>query len=226
MQISQLTIELLKNFSAINPIFTFDGDGNVLRTQTPLKDLIAHVEIDETLPEFHIYDLRSFLSTVSLIGENADFEFGPNSVKIASSSGKRKANYAFCSKDLVEAPKKSANIPAPDLIFEVTKENLAGIVNAAKTIGVDEIVIRTQDDDTILLCAEASKNEGNPNTVSIELDAQKTPGAGKSFSFKVESFRFVPATYTVSISLRGIAEFKTVLGNGKVLKYWTPVVVS
>jgi hypothetical protein len=226
MQISALTIEILKNFSAINPIFTFDGEGQVLRTQTPLKDLVAHCEIDEQLPEFHIYDLRSFLATVGLIGDSADFDFSSNAVKITSLTGKRKANYAFCSKDLVEAPKKSANIPPPDLVVEITKEQMTGILNAARTIGVGDIAFRTKGSDAVLLCAEAAKNDGNPNTFEIELEAQKSPGDGKSFSFKVENFRFVPATYTVSISLRGIAEFKTVLGNGKVLKYWTPVVVS
>lgn len=226
MQISPLTIELLKNFSAINPIFTFDGTDQVLRTQTQLKDLIAHVEIDESLPEFHIYDLRSFLSTIALVGDNPDFEFTNDAVKLTSTSGKRKATYAFCSKDLVDVPKKSANIPPGDLVVELTKENLTSILNAARTMSVGEIVFQTGADDSVFLQASAAKSEGNPNTFSLELEATKSPGAGKSFTFKVESFRFIPATYTVSISLKGIAEFKTVLGNGKVLKYWTPVVVS
>lgn len=226
MQISSLTIEILKNFSTINPIFTFDGEGNVLRTQSPLKDVVAFVEVEEQFPEFHIYDMRSFLSTVSLVGDGANFEFGKTAVQISNQTDKKKATYAFCSKDLVDAPKKSANIPAPDLVVSLSKETITGILNAARTIGVTEIVFRPVGETSVLLCASAAKNEGNPNTFSVEVEAEQSPGEGKEYVFKVESFKFIPANYTVSISSRGIAEFKTTLGNGKILRYWTPVVVS
>lgn len=225
MQISGLTLEILKNFSAINPIFSFDGDGNVIRTKSAGGEIVAFCEIEESLPEMYIYDLRAFLQTISLVGENASFEFNPNGVVINSQVGKRKANFAFCAKELVVPVKKTANIPPADVVVEISKETMNGILTAARTIGVSEIVVR-QNGSTLLLCAEAAKNEGNSNSFSIELDAVTTPGNSKSFSFKVDSFKFISAAYTLSISDKGIAEFKTVLGNGKALKYWTPVTVT
>lgn len=229
MQISNLTLEILKNFSAINPIFTFDGDGTILRTQSPLKDLVAFVEVEEQFPEFHIYDMRSFLSTVGLVGDGANFEFGQTDVRITSQTGKKKAVYAFCSKDLVEPPKKTVNTPVPDLVVDLTKDIISGIINAARTVGVTEITFKPAGPNTVLLCATAAKNEGNPNTFSVEVEAERTPTDDKSYVFKIESFKFIPANYTVSISsvkARGIAEFKTVLGNGKTLRYWTSAAVA
>lgn len=225
MQISPITIEILKNFSTINPIFSFDGEGNTIRCKSPTGEIVAFCEIEESLPEFYIYDLKSFLQTITLVGETPNFDFGSTAVEISNPTAKKKAHYSYCAKELVDPPKKTVNFPEADLILELSKDTMVSILNAARTIGVSSICIR-QNGSNVLLCAEADKGEGNNNRFSIELDTLKSPGTSDSFSFKVDSFRFIPAGYTLKISSRGIAEFATQLGNGKILRYFTPVSVK
>jgi len=75
MKISKETLEVLKNFSAINPNLVI-SEGNKLSTIAEAKNIMASTEVSETFPkEVGIYDLNEFLSAHSLI-EDADLEFG------------------------------------------------------------------------------------------------------------------------------------------------------
>ena len=66
MQISNETIQILKNFAMINPSIGF-SPGNTLQTVAPSKTVMAKAKIKEEFPTTGaIYDLRRFLGVVSL----------------------------------------------------------------------------------------------------------------------------------------------------------------
>ena len=61
MKIGQKTITLLKNFSSINQSL-YITKGNVIRTMSEMKSVIAEVEVQEMFPrDFGIYNLNQFL---------------------------------------------------------------------------------------------------------------------------------------------------------------------
>lgn len=73
MKISEDTISILNNFSAINAALLFN-EGSDIFTISEAKNILAKASVDETFPrEFGIYQLSEFLSAVSLL-ENPDFE--------------------------------------------------------------------------------------------------------------------------------------------------------
>ena len=61
MKFTNNTIALLKNFSAINTNLQFTA-GNVIKTISPQKNILARAEVEEDFPQdFAIYDLNKFL---------------------------------------------------------------------------------------------------------------------------------------------------------------------
>jgi hypothetical protein len=50
MKISESTFEVLKNFSTINPSLSFKT-GNVLRTVSPQKNILASAVVSESFPQ-------------------------------------------------------------------------------------------------------------------------------------------------------------------------------
>ena len=79
MKISKETIEVLKNFSAINPNLVIK-EGNNLSTIADAKNIMASVVVKESFDsEVGIYDLNEFLSALNLI-DDPDLNFGENSV--------------------------------------------------------------------------------------------------------------------------------------------------
>lgn len=62
MQVSNETIEVLKNFAGINPNIVI-SPGQKLKTISEAKNIMAEADITEDFPlEFGIYDLHEFLS--------------------------------------------------------------------------------------------------------------------------------------------------------------------
>ena len=77
MELSSRTVEILRNFSTINPNIVVNG-GNVLKTMSIAKNIVSRAEIDESFPNtFGIYDLSEFLSVLSLV-DRPSITFGDN----------------------------------------------------------------------------------------------------------------------------------------------------
>jgi len=75
MKLSEDTINVLKNFSAINQSLQVKP-GNTLKTISPLKTVFVEATVTETFPrEVAVYDLNKLLAKVSLYKE-AELEFG------------------------------------------------------------------------------------------------------------------------------------------------------
>ena len=69
MQLSNVTLDILKNFSSINNNLIINP-GNQLVTISNQKNIMAKAEVLETFPsQFGIYSLPEFLGAVSLFTE-------------------------------------------------------------------------------------------------------------------------------------------------------------
>jgi hypothetical protein len=81
MKLSSATIDLLRNFGAINSYLPI-SPGNTLQTYHP-SGIIAKATVSEEFPAaFAIYDLEDFLRVVGLFPE-PDFEFRADMVHIS-----------------------------------------------------------------------------------------------------------------------------------------------
>jgi hypothetical protein len=203
MKLDQRTLQVLKNFSGINPSILF-RPGNVVKTVTPTKTILAKATLEQEFSNtFAIYDLNRFLSVLSLF-DDPDLEMGENSVVIRS--GRKKVNYVYADQNTIVAPKegKEINFPSSDINFELTNEAYSDVTKALGVLRQPEIAV-VGDGNTITLQTVNSKD---PTSDVYSVEVGETD---KTFNciFKAENLRLLPDTYQVDIASAGISRFKS-----------------
>jgi len=208
MKISEKTTEVLKNFSSINPSIAFKA-GNVVRTVSEQKNILAQAIVPETFPkDFAIYELNQFLGLGSLF-DDAEYDFGETNVTV--SEGSTKSRYTYTDPSMVTSPpEKNIELPSTEVTFDVTKEQMTKVMNAANQLSLPEIVVRG-DNNKVRLVATDTKNPTS-NEFAVEVGSTT---AKFDFVFKVENFKMIGGNYQVAISAKGISHFK-----GAVAQYW------
>ena len=211
MKFDANTLQVLKNFSTINPTMMFKS-GNVLRTISPTKSVLAKSTIADTIPsDFGIYDLSRFLGTLSLFGE-PELEVKTGVVEI--SEGKNKFKYALTdSSMIVVAPDKDITLPDPEIKFELTTDTLSRVMKALSVSQLPHIAV-VGDGATISLQAMDAEGKSN-DTYSVAVG--ETDATFKMI-FRADNIKLIGGTYDVEISSKGLSHFK-----GTNVEYWIAV---
>ena len=202
MKLSEDTVNVLKNFSAINQSLQFKA-GNVLKTISPLRTIFVEATVGENFPqEFAIYDLNKLLAKVSLYKE-AELTFDADKLNI---SANKKSDYIkYCSpKVIVVPPEKPISLGEPDCSFSLSQEDLDWMRKSAGISGSPNFVFES-DGATVTFIATDVKDDAADQS-KIEIAA----GDGKVFRvvMKVENFKLMDGSYDVSIAKKGLAQFK------------------
>jgi hypothetical protein len=211
MKLDSRTLQVLKNYSSINPSILF-REGNTLTTVTPTKTIFAKANLEQEFPSrFAIYDLNKFLSVLSLFDE-PDLQIGDKSVTVQS--GRKRVNYVFADPNSIVAPKSdTVNFPEADVSFELTAEVLADVTKALGVLRQPEIAV-VGDGDRISLQTTNSKD---PTSDVYSVDVGESDKVFTVY-FKAENIRLLPDTYQVDIARAGISRFKS-----KDLEYYIAV---
>jgi hypothetical protein len=202
MKISENTINILKNFSAINGNILV-RPGNVLSTLHQSKTIQANATVEETFPlQFAIYELPKLLGVFSLF-DDPEIEFGTNQLSIVS--GNQTVNYTYTDPSMVISPDatKKLVIDPAEVSFSITQSEYQKIIRAASVLQVPNIIV-VGDGSKIKVCAANAKNP-TTNTFSIEVG-----DTDRIFSvvFRVENLiKLLPMNYDVKINFRGISSF-------------------
>jgi hypothetical protein len=201
MQLSENTLNILKNFSTINPSILVK-EGNVLSTISQQKSIFAKATVEETFPsQFAIYELSKFLGVLSLF---KDPEIELSTKQMIIKSGKQSLNYTYADASMiVTPPEKDITFPDPDIEFNVTQEELQKVVRATGVLQLPDIEV-VGDGHEVRLCATNSKN---PTTDTFTLDVGTTD---KNFNmvFKADNIiKLLSTNYNVKVSSKGLALF-------------------
>ena len=203
MKLSEETLAILKNFSAINNGIYFE-QGNVVKTVSPQKSILAEARTEDTVPiDFGIYDLNMFLGAHSLF-ESPELTFESN--HLVMTSDKTKCVYGFCDSSLVvRPPNKEVGLPSVDVSIKMSSSIYDSVVKAALVLAVPEVAI-VGDGTRVKLVASESKNTlGNKFDYDLDESNQKF-----SMVFKVENFsKLMSRNYVVSVSARGLSKFES-----------------
>lgn len=203
MKLSEETLAILKNFSAINNGIYFE-QGNVVKTVSPQKSILAEARTEDTVPiDFGIYDLNMFLGAHSLF-ESPELTFESN--HLVMTSDKTKCVYGFCDSSLVvRPPNKEVGLPSVDVSIKMSSSIYDSVVKAALVLAVPEVAI-VGDGTRVKLVASESKNTlGNKFDYDLDESNQKF-----SMIFKVENFsKLMSRNYVVSVSARGLSKFES-----------------
>lgn len=220
MKISKQTIEILRNYAAINQNILIK-EGNVLTTRTVARNLFASATVDTSFPQdVGIYNLSTFLGVLSLFSD-PEIDFGESAMTI--SQGKNKVNYLYAAPAVLDFPDKAIKMPAVTATFELTEENLKSLLKASAVLSSTDLKISS--DGKVITCTVLDPKNSAANTFAVEVGE-----SDREFEvfIKIENLKMIPAAYDVSLSEKMIAQFQSkdksyslYVANEKNSK-WTP----
>lgn len=211
MKLGQKTMQVLKNFSAINNSIMFKK-GKSLSTISPAKTVMAVANIEEDInDEFAIYDLSRFLGTISLFD---DPELIISDKYMDIREGGTSCTYMFTDPSLIVVPpKKTLELKNPEINFQLTEAILQKVLRALSVASLPEIVVAGKNGNIYL---QAADTKGASNDMySVEVGETN---ATFRMVFRAENIKLFPGDYSVSISSKGLSNFK-----GKDVEYWVAV---
>lgn len=213
MKFSPKTIDVLKNFSTINPGLLFKT-GSTICTMSPQKNILCEAVVEDTFPQdFGVHDLNNFLSVLSL-NKDPEIEFDGKNAVIKFLNGRSKIKYRFTEASMiVSPPEKKITLPSVDVSFALTEEDYAWIQKTAAILRSPNVAVVGNGTSVELYTFDAVDDSAPTNSVDIGLATDKN----FKLIFKTENLKMVSGGYSVDISSKGIAHFKNTKEN---IQYW------
>jgi hypothetical protein len=221
MQLSDWTLQVLKNYSSINNALRV-RQGNELVTLSTDNTILSCAQVDEEFPvEFSIYELHKLLGTFSLFEGQPTLDFHENFLEMQG-AGNGTLKYVYTPNELIKQPKKTKiDLPEPDLEFTLTNEQLSKVKKSANVLGLKNIfLISDSKTDDIFLRVGDSKDRTS-NTFSLAVGK-----SDKSFSvvFSIENLKIIDGDYSIKVARNTsgnmISQFSH--SSGKI-NYWIAV---
>ena len=198
MKFSERTLTILKSFSAINKSILLK-EGNVLKTVTPEKTLVATATIPDTIPsQACVYDLSRFLSILSLY-QDPDVDFHDKYFMITA--GKQRTKYVYADISMIHAaPEKDISLPTADVIVDVSWEDLQSVIKAAGVLQFSEVAFVGEGGKIYLKAIDGS----NDNSDDYGIEVGTTEDEFKII-IKTDTLKLLPQNYKVTLCAKGIS---------------------
>tara|TARA_B100001057_G_scaffold32377_1_gene29396 strand:- start:656 stop:1339 length:684 start_codon:yes stop_codon:yes gene_type:complete len=211
MKLSDITLELLKNFAGINNSILVK-QGNKLRTISVAKNILAEADITEDFPkDVAIYDLNQFLNGLSL-HQDPNLDFSEDSY-LTIREGKRRVKYFYADPQvIISPPDKEITLPTQDASFQLERVTLEKLLKAAAVYQLPDLAA-VGENGVVKLVVRDKKNDTSNEFAVIVGETDKN----FSFNFKVENIKIFPGSYDVTISSKLLAKFTNTNFN---LKYY------
>jgi hypothetical protein len=215
MQLTEQTLNVLKNYSTINPNIVIE-QGNVLKTVSGAKNIMATSTVSTTFPtNLGIYDLSEFLNAISMI-DSPEFSFKEGeSVIIKNADNTQSIEYFLSDESILTSPTRDIDMPETELEFELSDEQMAKVRRASSTFGSDTLVITPDSGELVLSVIDIE--DKTSNSYSFRVSPSKCPENDFRYIFNIANFKFVSGDLNVLISSQLIGEFAV---KGTESKYW------
>jgi len=220
MNLSSETIAILKNFASINSNIVFRG-GNTLKTISESKHILASAQITETLPdaEFGIYDLGEFLGVLGMF-ESPSLEFTDDMKSVLAVEGSKSVRYFFSDPEVLTYPTKDIQMPASDVSFSLSTEDMAAVRRASSVLSAPDVVVSGESgsQDVTLLVTDTEDSTANSFNIDLSGGVTRDPDASFRLVFKVANLaKVMQSTFKVDISSRMFSHLTSQEGG---LEYW------
>lgn len=204
MQLSTRTIDLLKNFAAINSNIVIET-GNTLRTVSVAKNVVATATIEETFPnQIGIYDLSEFLSVLNLV-DSPNLTYGQHAINVADGCGLSSVKYHTSDPEMLVSPTKEIIMPECEVKFILNTDTLSKIKRAASALGHSEISIRPADNAVEIAVVDSKDPTSNSFSITVEGTYEDT----FEYILNVANLKVISENYEVGISKKFISQFKS-----------------
>lgn len=209
MKLSENTLNVLKNFSAINSGLVLQK-GNVQKTISASKSVLVEAELEDNIPEqFGIYDLNQFLGNVTTL-DNPELNFNGNSVLM--DDGNITFNYYSCSPNLiVSPPDKELTLKKVDVDFVLTNAVLSKLLKLAAMNNLTHLSVVGKNGEIRLQMHERANDTSNYASFKLS----DYVGDDFNAAFKVDNLKLISDDYVVEIQLGAFAKFTSKSGKIK-----------
>jgi len=214
MELSENTLNVLRNFSGINQNMLIKSGTNI-KTISEARNVVATADVTEEFPkDFGIYDLNEFIGVMGLV-DTPSLKFEDDFVIVSDSSGRSKVKYFYAAEETLTAPTKDVTMPDADVKFTLDNSTLNKLKKAASTLGHSEVSIKAKDG--VLSLSVVENQNATSNAFSIDIDGEFKQDAVFNFIISISNLKILPGDYEVEISSKLITQFK----NKEIpLKYW------
>ena len=213
MELSDNTLQVLKNFSTINQNVMIRA-GNTIKTLSEARNVLATAVVDVDFPQdMGVYDLNEFLGVLNLV-DTPRLKFGDGFTTVSDSTGRSKVKYFFSPEETLTTPQKDINMPDADVKFVLDNDTLNKLKRAASALGHDEVTISGKDGVLSLSVVESQNSTSNAFSIDIDGDFGE---AVFNFVLNISNLKILPGDYDVSISSKLISNFSHKELN---INYW------
>ena len=213
MELSENTLQILKNFSSINQNIMI-RQGKILKTISEARNVLVQAEIDvEFSQDFGIYDLNEFISVLSLV-DTPRLKFEENFVVVGDSTGRSRVKYFFSPEETLTAPQKDIKMPSADIKFTLTGDTLNKLKRAASALGHNEVSISGKNGVLSLSVLESQNSTSNAFSIDVDGEFGDEPF---NFVMSISNLKILPGDYDVEISSKLVSHFSHKEMN---VQYW------
>jgi hypothetical protein len=214
MTIEGRTLDILKNFSTINPSILFKP-GQIISTISLGKKILATAKIEQTIETpFAIYELTKFFGALSLF-KTPSIQIDTHFMTISDAT--RRLKYMFAEPDgILTPPEKPIELPSIDVSFTLTEKTLKDVMKAAAVLGMPEVAVDGDGETVTIATCNSTKPSGESYSETVgDFTGGKSPF---KMIFKLENLKLYPGDYDVKISFKKIAKF-----DGKDVNYFIAI---
>jgi len=214
MELSENTLQILRNFSGINQNLLIKSGSNI-KTISEARNVVATADVTENFEkDFGIYDLSEFIGVMGLV-DTPTLKFEDDFVTVSDSSGRSKVKYFYAAEETLTSPAKDVTMPDGDVKFTLDNETLNKLKKAASTLGHSEVSIKANNG--VLSLSIVESQNVTSNAFSIDIDGDFKQDAVFNFIISISNLKILPGDYDVEISSKLITQFKH---KEIPLKYW------
>ena len=210
VQFSADTIAKLKKFQTINQSIKIIAGTDTIRSVNESKTVAVETKIGEKLPRMLcVYDLREFLTILSIIKEPVIDFADPKFMLIQSADGSQQLRYLDAAENIVNSSYMPAlpQIPKFEIEATVSEDNLKSVMNAATSLGLEFVGFTADGTHMYLKAFDRNNGDGNQtNAFSINLGA-----CADTFSmfYKTDAWKVLEGECLFKISKNRISQVST-----------------
>jgi hypothetical protein len=194
MELSESTLQVLRNFSGINQNLLIKSGSNI-KTISEARNVVATADVTESFEkDFGIYDLNEFIGVMGLV-DTPSLKFDEDFVTVSDSSGRSKVKYFYAAEETLTTPTKDVTMPEADVKFVLDNDTLNKLKKAASTLGHSEVSIRAKDG--ILSLSVVENQNATSNAFSIDIDGEFKQDAVFNFIISISNLKILPGDYEV-----------------------------
>lgn len=206
VRLSKADIDTLKGLYPINQTLKIIGGNKHLKTINEQRSVACEVDLEVELPRtFCIYDLREFISVLSVIDKPVLDFTNDKFVVVKSEDGKQKLRYIDGAENLINSYfEKDFKLPSEDIEVAVSAQQLKAVMNAAQTLKLSYIGFRSED-GVVMLSAFDRNNGSGEETNGFSVEVGETTDEFDMF-YKADTLAILDGDCKFEISARKISK--------------------